>query len=518
MLNRRRFAFFASVSLGLMVYVIPLHAQLGSTKIGIFEEQSDIGKVAPPGTASYDSKTDTYTITSAGVNTWFRADAFHFLWTKMSGDASLTAQIAFAPPTYDRTPNPHRKGMLMIRQMLDAGSVYVDAALHGSGLTALQYRRKTGDNTQDVELDIAAPQMLRLEKRGETLTMYLSMRGEPLHQVGASTKLHFDEPFYIGLGVTSHDMNTTEKVMFSHVRLEALLAETRPIVEYSTLQTLQVAEQGRVASVILSRPGVFESPNWMPSGNALLINENGMFWKIPLLDPLAGGTPVKFDTGKAQGCWGEHGFSPDGKWLAISCSTPGHKGPNIYIVPAEGGAARQLTHHSISFFHGWSPDGKTIVFTSIRKGHEDIYTVPAAGGTETRLTDNGINDAAEFVPDGKYLYFNSDRSGTMQIWRMHPDGGALDQVTADDHNNWYPHISPDGKSMVFLSYAKTETGLHPPMKDVALRMMGLDDGVIRTLVVLTGGQGTVDSPCWAPDGQHIAFVSNQMLPAGDAEQ
>ena len=130
-----------------------------------------------------------------------------------------------------------------------------------------------------------------------------------------------------------------------------------------------------------------KSPNWTPDGKALLINENGGFWKIPLLDPPAGGTPVSFDTGEAHGCWGEHQLSPDGKWLAVSCSSQGQKGPNVYIVPAEGGAARQLTHQPVSFFHGWSPDGKTIVFTSIRGGNEDIYTIPAAGGAEKeRLT------------------------------------------------------------------------------------------------------------------------------------
>lgn len=508
--------FLACAGVGLLLICAPLQA--APSAIGLFDGQSDVGRVTPPGTASYDPASDSYTLTSAGINTWYRADAFHFLWKQMSGDVSLTADIAFPPTAYSHAPNPHRKAMLMIRQTLDAGSVYADAALHGVGLTALQYRRETGADTQDIEMNIAAPQTLRLVKRGDTLTMYLSMHGEALHQVGASTKLHFDAPFYVGLGVTSHDIDTTDKIVFSHVRLETPPPETQPLVAYSTLQTLQLADQARIATVILTKPGIFESPNWTPDGKALLINENGSFRKIPLLDPPAGGTPVPFDTGEAHGCWGEHGFSPDGKWLAVSCSSPGHKGPNVYIAPAEGGAARKLTHQPVSFFHGWSPDGKTIVFTSIRDGHEDIYTIPAAGGTETRLTHSGINDAAEYTPDGTYLYFNSDRSGLMQIWRMHPDGSALEQITADEHNNWYPHISPDGKSMVFISYAKADTGLHPPMKDVRLRLMELDSGLIRTLVHLTGGQGTIDSPCWAPDSQHIAFVSNQMLPASDADQ
>jgi Tol biopolymer transport system component len=162
-----------------------------------------------------------------------------------------------------------------------------------------------------------------------------------------------------------------------------------------------------------------------------------------------------------------------------------------------------------------SPDGKTIVFTSIRDGHEDVYAIPAAGGVETRLTSTGINDGAEYTRDGKFLYFNSDRSGRMQIWRMHPDGSRLEQVTDDGYNNWYPHFSPDGQQMAFLSYDKSETGLHPPMKNVALRLMSMSEGSIRVLVNLVGGQGTLDSPTWAPDSKHLAFVSNQMVPAGD---
>ena len=509
--------FAANLCLGLMLCAMPLRAQSISGPVGLFEGQTDVGNIVPPGTGIYDPAAKTYTITSAGANTWYRVDGAHFLWKKMSGDLSLTADISFPPTTYSHAPDPHRKGILMFRQSLDAGGIYAAAGGHGSGMTALQYRRERGANTQDIELNIDSPKTLRLEKRGDTFTMFLSMTGEPLHQVGASVKLHLDGPFYVGLAVTSHDAGTADKVVFSNVKLApvALPAAPAKMVEYSTLQQIQIEDQYRRAMVILSKPGVFESPNWAPDGKSLLINENGRFWKIPLRDPPAGGTPVAFDIGKAKGCWGEHGYSPDGRWLAISCRIRQKGGPDVFIVPAGGGAARQLTHHPISFFHGWSPDGKTIVFTSIRDGHEDIYTIPAAGGAETRLTSTGINDGAEYTRDGKFLYFNSDRSGLMQIWRMHPDGSGLEQVTDDEHNNWYPHFSPDGKEMVFLSYDKSETGLHPPMKDVALRIMSMSEGSIRVLVNLVGGQGTLDSPTWAPDSQHLAFVSNQMLPAGD---
>ena len=169
-----------------------------------------------------------------------------------------------------------------------------------------------------------------------------------------------------------------------------------------------------------------------------------------------------------------------------------------------------------SYWHGWSPDGKTLAYCAQRNGEFDIYTIPAAGGEETRLTTaKGLDDGPDYSPDGQYIYFNSERTGHMQIWRMHADGSAQKQVTFDDLNNWFPHISPDGKSMVFLSYEKDVTG-HPPNKDVQLRIMTLADGQIKVLAKLFGGQGTINVPSWSPDSTKVAFVTYELIPAEEA--
>jgi hypothetical protein len=474
--------------------------------LGIFEGQADVGSVTPPGTLVYDPATHIYTITAAGANLWATLDAFHFVWKKVSGDISLTADIDF--PVKTGNPNPHRKALLMFRQSLDADGVYADAAQHGSGLTALQYRLAQGATTQDIELDISSPKKLRIEKRGDTITMFLSMGSEPLHQVGSSIKLDLHETFYVGLGVCSHDVKVAEKAVFSNVDLKALPpAKPDGLALYSTLQTIGTEDNSRRVMVYTTR-GRFEAPNWTKDGNTLLFNQDGKIMKAPAL----GGTPDAVNIGAATRCNGSHGLSPDGKWLAISCSMPERPESRIYIVPSNGGTPRLITEHANSYWHGWSPDGKTIVFTRPDHGSLNIYAISVEGGDERALTSgNGISDDPDYSPDGNYIYFNSDRSGNMQIWRMRPDGGRPEQVTSDDLVNWTPHISPDGKSMVFLSYEKGVTG-HPANKDVALRVMSMDDKKVRVLVNIVGGSGTINVPSWAPDSRHLAFVSYQLLP------
>jgi len=182
------------------------------------------------------------------------------------------------------------------------------------------------------------------------------------------------------------------------------------------------------------------------------------------------------------------------------------------------GVPRRITQKSPSYWHGWSPDGKTLAFVGRRDDDFDIYTIPAAGGDETRLTTaKGLDDGPEYSPDGKYIYFNSERTGRMQIWRMRPDGSEQEQVFSDDLNNWFPHISPDGQWMVFLTYDRSVTG-HPENKDVMLRLMSLTgqsaaDKTVTVLAKLFGGQGTINVPSWSPDSKRVAFVSYMLIPS-----
>ncbi len=475
------------------------------TAAGIFEGRGDIGTVLHAGSVEYDAAKRSYTIAGSGGNMWFGNDAFQFAWKKVSGDITLTADISFL----GKGVNEHRKAVLMIRQSLDADSPYADAALHGNGLTSLQYREEKGAVTHEIQANISVPARLRIEKRGAYFSMWLADASGEFRPAGGSTRIALKEPFYVGIGVCSHDKNVVEKAVFSNVDLKA--AEPAAVAAsaytlYSTLEIITVASTDRRA--IYVAPERFEAPNWMPDGKTLLFNRNGRIEKIPV----TGGTPQTIDTGFATRCNNDHGISPDGTQLVISDNSQEEHRSLAYIVPIGGGTPRRITQKSPSYWHGWSPDGKTLAFVGERNGDFDIYAIPAAGGEETQLTTaKGLDDGPEYSPDGKYIYFNSERTGHMQIWRMRADGSEQEQITFGEENDWFPHLSPDGQQMVFVTFDPSVKG-HPENKDVILRMMTLRDKKITVLAKLFGGQGTMNVPSWSPDGKQFAFVSYQLVP------
>jgi Tol biopolymer transport system component len=245
-----------------------------------------------------------------------------------------------------------------------------------------------------------------------------------------------------------------------------------------------------------------EAPNFSPDGRYLLLNGDGLLYRLALD---GSPEPMEVDTGFATLCNNDHGISPDGRFIAISDKTQ-HGKSCIYILPAEGGMPRQVTANLPSYWHGWSPDGKTVSYCGIRDDVFDIYTISVDGGEERRITHGeGRNDGPDYSADGQWIYFNSSRTGLMQIWRVHPDGSGLQQMTHDDYGNWFAHPSPKGDKVLLLSY-DPDVFDHPRDLHVRLRLMDMDGGSIETLFELFGGQGTINVPNWAPDGDAFAYV------------
>ncbi len=492
----------ASVCSALMFSAAALSPRLVAADLGAFTDHGDVGTTKRAGTASFDTARRAYTVSGGGANMWSTNDAFHFVWRKVSGDVSLSADISFEGAGVD----PHRKACLLVRQTLDSDSAYADAALHGDGLTSLQYRAAQSERTYEIQSGVSGPKRLRIEKRGRYVSLSLAGQDGELRPAGGSFRLDLEGPFYIGLGVCAHNNDLLEKAVFSNVAITTnTFAPGKPTL-LSTLETVPLASKDR--RVVWTTTNLIEAPNWSRDGASLIFNGRGLLHRIPV----AGGEPRVIDTGFATRCNNDHGLSPDGSTLVISDQSQGDRKSRLYTLPAGGGAPKLITEAAPSYWHGWSPDGKTLAYCAERNGEYDIYTIPAEGGTETRLTSaKGLDDGPDYTADGRWIYFNSDRTGLMQVWRMRPDGSGQEQVTKDEFNNWFPHPSPDGKWLVFLSYEKDVKG-HPANKDVTLRVMPLAGGKIEVLAKLFGGQGTINVPSWSPDSRRVAFVSYQFIP------
>ncbi len=471
--------------------------------VGIFEGTGDVGQVLHKGSVEFDAAKGTYTIAGSGENMWFASDEFQFAWKKGKGDVTLTADIAFL----GTGKNEHRKAVLMIRQNLEGDSVYADVAVHGSGLASVQYRDERGATTREVQANVNAPKRVRIEKHGDYFTMWLGGVDGKFALAGATGKIVLTEPYYVGIGVCSHDKDVLEKAVFSDVELKegAAASAVKPTM-YSMMEIIDAGSLDRKA--IYVAPERFEAPNWMPDGKRLLFNRKGRIETILV----EGGATQTLDTGFAVQCNNDHGISPDAKELVLSDNSQGDHESRVYLLPIGGGTPRLITKNAPSYWHGWSPDGKTLAFVGQRNGEFDIYSIPVTGGEETQLTTaKGLDDGPEYTPDGKWIYFNSVRTGHMQIWKMKPDGSEQTQVTFDEYNNWFPHFSPDGSQMVFITFDRSVEG-HPENKDVMLRIMSMKDGKVIVAAKLFGGQGTINVPSWSPDGKRFAFVSYAIVP------
>lgn len=504
-----------------LAFCATLAAYSATEPSALFESGTDVGITPQKGTFAFDGAKGEYRVTGGGANIWGTVDAFQFASKKLSGDVALTADVRFI----GTGTVAHRKAALMIRQSLDPNAAYADVAVHGDGLTSLQFRPTAGAATTEIRSELKAPVRIRIERRGDRFTIAVGNPGEELKPLGPAT-VALQDPVYVGLAVSSHDANILETAIFSNVKVEALPPQAPPRPRFSSKITIYDLKT-KATKTVYHANEIFEAPNWSRDGKFLLVNSRGRLFHIPVDGSAGEPEPVNLDT--SLRCNNDHDLSKDGKWLAISASTATSRGSQVYVAGADGSNPHLVVSPTPSYFHGWSPDGKYLAFVGQRNGKYNLFRVPVGGGEEERLTSNSpYDDGPDYSPDGKWIYFNSNRAGGWDIWRMPasgsgPDDAKAQRITSDELEDWFPHPSPDGKMMLVFSFPKGTPGHNDRMAGVQLRLFPLPGAKLKTdskpqvLTTFFGGQGTINVNSWSPDSKRFAYVVYEPLPAGGTQ-
>jgi len=394
-------------------------------QVGQFATAADIGNPRLKGSATYDEKTQTYTLKGGGYNIWFNHDEFHFLSRKIKGDFLLTANFQL---TGNENGNGHRKTGWMIRETAEHDAVSVNSCLHGDGLVVLQWRLMRGAYMRDPEEEIFFPKqyfgesIIQLERIAKKITMRIAHPGEPLEEMGSITLPELKDEVLVGPYVLAHDTNAVQ--------------------------------EARVWNVRISTP---VPPDWHPNRQVKTISHEGLVLgsRLETLDIATGNRKVIYES--------------DGRIASPS----------------------------------FNKDGGEVDFE--REGQ--TFSISLAGG-ELKISGATLSTGRP-ESDGQFIYFNDGKTGTSQIWRKKPDGSDPQQLTFELDHAWFPHVSPDGKWLVYLAYPHDAN----PKKAVAyqrvsLKLMPVAGGAPKTAAYLFGGKGSLENPCWSPDGSHIVFVSN----------
>lgn len=259
-------------------------------------------------------------------------------------------------------------------------------------------------------------------------------------------------------------------------------------------------DRGTTEVVLRLEGARVEAPNWHPEG-ALVVNQGGRLFRVPLDAPRL--LPVA--TGFAA-LNNDHGPSPDGRLLAVSDKAEAGASC-IFVLPWPDGAARRATPLAPSWFHAWTPDGAGLLYAAARDGGPVTVASCALDGGGERLLAEGFDhaDGPDATPDGAWVWFNGERDGAVDLWRVRPDGTGLERMTEGDTVDWFPHPSPDGRDVLFLSYPPGTRG-HPADLPVRLRLVPAEGGRARDLLAFRGGQGSINVPCWEPGGRRLAFA------------
>ncbi|MCF0065762.1 DUF1349 domain-containing protein [Dyadobacter chenwenxiniae] len=189
------------------------------TPIGAFQHSQDIGKPKLAGSSTYNEVTKEYRLRGSGYNIWFARDEFQFLFKKISGDFTVTADFEFVGTGTD----PHRKVGWMVRESLTDDAAHISAVAHGDGLTVFQWRVKKGMAMRDPEGEIFSPQKniqtIQVERKGNAYTMRVAKKGEALQTVGSHHMPDLPTPLFVGLYICSHNPEKVEEAIVRNVQI-----------------------------------------------------------------------------------------------------------------------------------------------------------------------------------------------------------------------------------------------------------------------------------------------------------
>lgn len=282
--------------------------------------------------------------------------------------------------------------------------------------------------------------------------------------------------------------------------------------------------QKNTATALFTLEGEWHAPNWTPDGMYIVSDMGNALYRIPL-SGAAKGKPEKIYASPNMVATNDHALSWDGKQIAdtaIKLPMPAKVRsaadiPNPILVMNLDGSTPHEVHRG--WVHGWSPDGKNLVYTGTLQGSESIYRINADGSAELRMTmAKGSDDGPEYSADGKWVYFCSNRSGKWDGWRMPAEGAGPDDKLAEkvtsgaDTQDWFPHISPDGKWLYTISYPLDHPD-HTYIGDgMKIKLLRLENGVgakgaeLTTVRTFFGGQGAGNTGGWSADSGKFAWT------------
>jgi Tol biopolymer transport system component len=282
-----------------------------------------------------------------------------------------------------------------------------------------------------------------------------------------------------------------------------------------------IGEVGGSSEVVFSTDAVLlEAPNWSPDGRGLLLNGDGLLWRLNL-GPEIGLKEVTIED--LPPINNDHVLDAD-RGLIYMSANDGH----IYVAPVEGGTAKRVTHDPgrYHFLHGISPDGATLAFVELPHANFSVpgrLAIVSSAGGETHYPQAGSShlDGPEYSPDGAWLYFNTEefarRPGHAQLARVPAAGGRSERLVESESVDWFPHLSPDGQFATYISFPPGTLG-HPPDLDVEVRLVRTADWRhVMWRFPLFGGQGTLNVNSWSPDGRRFGFVAYPMQQKREAQ-